>query len=156
MQNYQDMKNMFIDAVFITAESGDWNKINFEKLCKVLKVKPSEGYKLFPGVESILDFYSEQITDLVRENLDKKELREVLPREALLEVLMCRLDLLNPRKSALKIITEHSMRDPCSLVFTLKRVKKSMNIMISESEINIKRGSGFILEKSISIHSCEK
>ncbi len=150
MEKSQNIKNMFIDAAFKSAENGYWGTTDLEKLSNDLKVDPSEAYKLFSGIESILDVYSDQINESVIKMLDRNELREVMPREALLEVLMCRLDLLKPRKKGLKVISEYSLYDPCALFYTLKRVKKSMNIMISESEVNTKGGSGLILTKSIS------
>jgi hypothetical protein len=88
-----------------------WRDFSPEKAAEALNVPLSD----IPPKEQILKAFHGHITEKLKETVDLSDLKEAPFKEQVMEIILCRLELLTPYKPSLQRIYSDLKEDPCSI-----------------------------------------
>jgi AcrR family transcriptional regulator len=133
-------------ALSLAAEKG-WRDLALADIAQAAGMSLAELYALHPSKQAILDAYRRGIDRAV---LADTEVPEGSAKDRLFDVLMRRLDKLEPHKAGLLIIGEDSARDPLAVVCGLGRLEHSMAAMLEAAGISAGGLRGVLRTKGLS------
>lgn len=112
-----------------------WDEVTLAKIADESGVKLSELREAFDGKVAIIEAFTRQIDAEVLDNIDE-DLKEELPRERLMDVLLSRFDALSAYKAASGSLVK-AARSDLSLAAQLNRVTLiSMTWMLNAAQID--------------------
>ena len=133
-------------ALRLAAEKG-WRNLALIDIAQAAEMSLAELYGLYPSKQAILDAYLRRIDRAV---LAETEAPEGSAKDRLFDVLMRRLDKLEPHKAGLERIGEDSARDPLAVICGLGRLERSMAAMLEAAGISAGGLGGVIRTKGLS------
>lgn len=133
-------------ALKLAAEKG-WRNLALIDIAQAAHMSLAELYALFPSKQAILDAYLRGIDRAV---LAETETPEGSAKDRLFDVLMRRLDKLEPHKAGLERIGEDSARDPLAVLCGLGRLERSMAAMLEAAGISAGGLRGMARTKGLS------
>jgi AcrR family transcriptional regulator len=133
-------------ALSLAAEKG-WRDLALADIAQAAGMSLAELYALHPSKQAILDAYRRGIDRAV---LADTEVPEGSAKDRLFDVLMRRLDKLEPHKAGLLRIGEDSAHDPLAVVCGLGRLEHSMAAMLEAAGISAGGLRGVLRTKGLS------
>jgi AcrR family transcriptional regulator len=133
-------------ALNLAAEKG-WRDLALADIAQAAGMSLAELYALHPSKQAILDAYRRGVDRAV---LADSEVPEGSAKDRLFDVLMRRLDKLEPHKAGLVRIGEDSARDPLAVICGLGRLEHSMAAMLEAAGISAGGLRGVLRTKGLS------
>jgi AcrR family transcriptional regulator len=133
-------------ALTLAAEKG-WRDLALADIAQAAGMSLAELYGLHPSKQEILDAFRRGVD---REVLAETEVPEGSAKDRLFDVLMRRLDKLEPHKAGLVRIGEDSARDPLAVICGLGRLEHSMAAMLEAAGISAGGLRGALRTKGLS------
>ena len=133
-------------AMALAAEKG-WRDLTLTDIASAAKMSLADLYALYPSKQAILTAF---VRDVDRAVLAESEPSEGTAKDRLFDVLMRRLDKLDPYKAAVKRIGEDTVRDPLAFLCSLGRVDHSMAAMLEAAGISAGGLTGMVRAKGLS------
>ena len=124
-------------ALTLAAEKG-WRGLVLADIAEAAGLSLAQLYALFPSKTAILGAYSRSIDNAVMAEVEAPAGAdgEESAKDRLFDLLMRRIDKLEPHKEGLLRIAEDTGRDPLSLVCGLARLDRSMAAMLEAAGIS--------------------
>tara|TARA_Y100001954_G_C15743607_1_gene569841 strand:+ start:42 stop:626 length:585 start_codon:yes stop_codon:yes gene_type:complete len=129
MKSSEKKFNLIKSSFKIIEESG-WKSFSFQKLSYSEKVPIDEIKKFFKSEISILDEFSKMIDIKVEKNFDYEELGNTSVKDNLFELIMLRLEFMQPYRNALKSIKSNFRSDPLIAKSVAKNVMNSLDFYL--------------------------
>jgi hypothetical protein len=117
------------------AAERDWSDIELRDIAEEADLTLVELRRLYPSKGAILAAFSRSIDEIVLEGIDQ-EMETEPARERLFDVLMRRIDALQPYKPAIENISRHLTRDPLSAAAWNRVVVNAMQWMLAAANIH--------------------
>ena len=133
-------------ALSLAAEKG-WRDLALADIAAGAGLSLAELYALYPSKQAILKAYSRKVDMAV---LAETEKPEGPAKDRLFDVLMRRLDKLDPHKAGLQRIAEDTARDPLAMACSLARLDRSMAAMLEAAGISAAGLAGLMRVKGLS------
>lgn len=132
-------------AMKLAAEKG-WRDLALADIAAAAHMSLAQLYALYPSKQAILDAFVRDVDHAV---LAETEAPEGSAKDRLFDVLMRRLDKLDPYKAALERIGEDTARDPLALLCSLGRLDRSMAAMLEAAGISAGGLAGVVRVKGL-------
>jgi AcrR family transcriptional regulator len=143
----QDPATHAIEAALRLAAERGWRDLALIDIAQAAEMSLADLYGLYPSKQAILNAYLRGIDRAV---LAETEAPEGSAKDRLFDVLMRRLDKLEPHKAGLERIGEDSARDPLAVICGLGRLERSMAAMLEAAGISAGGLGGVIRTKGLS------
>ena len=114
-----------IDAAFRLAESRGWADVALRDIAAEAGVPFSQLYGRFTSKQAVLDAFSRQVDQQLLAG-SESDPSEGSARDRLFDMVMRRLDLLQPHREALRSIARATRREPLSLACRLCSLRRAM------------------------------
>ncbi len=135
MSATDSLTELLVEAALSAAEAGEWRGLTVAQLAERANVDPDAAQALFSSADDVLDAFARQTDERVVGILDEEDFAEASPKERLLEALMCRLDVLAPRRAAVRAFGSEAQRCPRAGVRMFRRVHTSMGNVLDAADL---------------------
>lgn len=125
-----EKKFNLIKSSFKLIEKSGWESFSLKKLSYSEKISINEIKKTFKSEINILDEFSKMIDLKVEKSFDYQELRNTSVKDNLFELIMLRLEFMQPYKNALKSIKNTFKSDPLVAKLVAKNVMNSLDFYL--------------------------
>ena len=112
--NFTKKKFLLIDFSFKVIEQTGWKNFSLEVLSKKKKIPLNNINELINSRTELLQEFSNMIDMKVEDNIDFKDLQNSNVKDNLFELIMLRLEIMQPYKKGLKKIVSDLKNDPLS------------------------------------------
>ena len=110
--NSLEKKFKLIDASFKIIEIEGWNNFSLKKLAESQKISHKQIINILKSKNQILKEFSKMIDYKVENNFDIKDLENTSIKDNLFELIMLRLEYMQPYRETLRIIIEVFKTNP--------------------------------------------
>jgi AcrR family transcriptional regulator len=147
-----DVAGKIIDAALRLAADRGWAELSLHDIAVEAKVPLAKVYPHFTGKQDILDAFARRIDGAVLGEIDAEAsalFEGSSPRDRLFDVIMRRLELLQPHKQALGNILYDQLRRPPAALCSLPQALRSMSWMLEAAEISTTGYVGLLRTKGL-------
>lgn len=143
-----DLPRHIIDTAFELALERGWRDLSLAEIAEAAGVTLSRLYPIFPSKQAILEGFSDRVdATMLAEDVEGPE---APGRDRLFDVIMRRLDVLQPHKEALGIILQDQLRDPLATACGLGRLARSMAVTLEAAGFSTSGLRGVLRLKGLS------
>ncbi len=128
--NSQDKKFKLIDTSFKMIEKSGWENFTFKKLAYKANVDINKITQLLKSKKNLLKEFSKMIDAKVEKEFDFSGLKDSSTKDNLFELIMLRLENMEPYKKSLKNIIFSIKSDPTILKVISKNVFNSLDFYL--------------------------
>ena len=132
-------------------DSGNWNKMTINYMSKKLKISSQKILTVCSSKDQLLDIWSEDINQEMVKDISKEELKEVPTKERILELMLCRFDVLSKKKKEIDILFKLSKSSIKESKNSMLRIYRAMELICNYSDISLKGSQGILKVKVLSI-----
>ena len=132
-------------------DSGNWNKMTINYMSKKLKISSQKILTVCSSKDQLLDIWSEDINQEMVKDISKEELKEVPTKERILELMLCRFDVLSNKKKEIYILFKLSKSSVKESKNSMLRIYRAMELICNYSDISLKGSQGILKVKVLSI-----
>ena len=125
-----DKKFNLVKSSFNIIEKSGWKSFSLQKLSDTEKVPINEIKLFFKSEITILDEFSKMIDIKVEKSFDYEELTNTSVKDNLFELIMLRLEYMQPYRNALKRIKSSFKSDPLVAKSVAKNVMNSLDFYL--------------------------
>ena len=125
-----DKKFNLVKSSFNIIEKSDWKSFSLQKLSDIEKIPINEINFFFKSKITILDEFSKMIDIKVEKSFDYEELTNTSVKDNLFELIMLRLEFMQPYRNALKDIKSSFKSDPLVAKSVAKNVMNSLDFYL--------------------------
>ena len=125
-----DKKFNLVKSSFNIIEKSGWKSFSLQKLSYAEKIPINEIKIFFKSEITILDEFSKMIDVKVEKSFDYEELTNTSVKDNLFELIMLRLEYMQPYRNALKIIKSSFKSDPLVAKSVAKNVMNSLDFYL--------------------------
>ncbi len=125
-----DKKFNLVKSSFNIIEKSGWKSFSLQKLSDKEKVPINEIKIFFKSEITILDEFSKMIDIKVEKSFDYEELTNTSVKDNLFELIMLRLEFMQPYRNALKSIKSSFKSDPLVAKSVAKNVMNSLDFYL--------------------------
>jgi AcrR family transcriptional regulator len=136
-------RDRIVDALFNLAAVEPWERITLPMIAREAEVSLGELRDAFPSKGAIIGGFSRRIDRIVLDGTGEDMLGEPA-RERVLDVMMRRIDALQPYKAGLKEIVRHARRDPLMLAALNQVALNSWRYMLAAADIDTEDSLGMV------------
>ena len=129
----ESIKIKLIDTAISELINGRWEQLTIKVLSTKTKIKVSQINKISSSKEGLLDLWSHNINLKILEKVTIQELEEVNIKERILELILCRLDVLNEHKQEILALMKLARKNGIESIRAFERIKKSMQYILNLS-----------------------
>ena len=147
----KDFKNILINIAIKELLANNWNKLDIKFLSKKSKKSLEEVLSICRSKKDLLDFWSQNINTEMVKGLSIKELQEVSKKERVLELMLCRFDVLKPKIKEINALIKLSRSSLLESSYSINRIFKSMELILFYSGIPNKGSLGVMKIKALSL-----
>ena len=142
-----DLPRQVIDAAFGLAVERGWRDLSLADIAEAAGVPLTRLYALFPSKQAILNGFADRVdAAMLAEGMDGLD---TPARDRLFDVVMRRLDALQPHKEALGIILQDQLRDPLGACCGLGRLRRSMALTLEAAGFSTTGCRGILRVKGL-------
>lgn len=143
-------KDSIVKALMELANTHDWNAITLPMIADKAEMSLLEIHEYFPSKGAMLASFSKMLNRKVL-SATTADMHDEPMRERLLDIMMRRLDALDPYKMAIRNIKNHVKYDPLSL-FALNAVAlNSWRYMLAAADIDTEGHTGSLRVQGIAL-----
>ena len=147
----QDVKSILINIAVKELLANNWNKLDINFLSKKSKKPLEEVLSVCGSKKDLLDFWSQNINTEMVKGITIKELQEVPKKERILELMLCRFDVLKPKIKEINALIKLSRSSFLESTYSINRIMKSMELILFYSGISDKGSLGLMKKKALSL-----
>ena len=147
----KELKDILITIAIKELLANNWNKIDIKFLSKKSKISLEEISQICGSKKDLLDFWSQNINTEMVKGLSIKELQEVSKKERVLELMLCRFDVLKPKIKEINALIKLSRSSLLESSYSINRIFKSMELILFYSGIPNKGSLGVMKIKALSL-----
>ena len=125
-----DKKFNLVKSSFNIIEKSGWKSFSLQKLSYAEKIPINEIKIFFKSEITILDEFSKMIDIKVEKSFDYEELTNTSVKDNLFELIMLRLEFMQPYRNALKSIKSSFKSDPLVAKSVAKNVMNSLDFYL--------------------------
>ena len=125
-----DKKFNLVKSSFNIIEKSGWKSFSLQKLSYAEKIPINEIKIFFKSEITILDEFSKMIDIEVEKSFDYEELTNTSVKDNLFELIMLRLEYMQPYRNALKSIKSSFKSDPLVAKSVAKNVMNSLDFYL--------------------------
>ena len=125
-----DKKFNLVKSSFNIIEKSGWKSFSLQKLSYAEKIPINEIKIFFKSEITILDEFSKMIDIKVEKSFDYEELTNTSVKDNLFELIMLRLEYMQPYRNALKNIKNSFKSDPLVAKSVAKNVMNSLDFYL--------------------------
>ena len=125
-----DKKFNLVKSSFNIIEKSGWKSFSLQKLSDTEKIPINEIKFFFRSEITILDEFSKMIDIKVEKSFDYEELTNTSVKDNLFELIMLRLEYMQPYRNALKSIKSSFKSDPLVAKSVAKNVMNSLDFYL--------------------------
>ena len=125
-----DKKLNLVKSSFNIIEKSGWKSFSLQKLSYAEKIPINEIKIFFKSEITILDEFSKMIDIKVEKSFDYEELTNTSVKDNLFELIMLRLEYMQPYRNALKSIKTSFKSDPLVAKSVAKNVMNSLDFYL--------------------------
>ena len=125
-----DKKFNLVKSSFNIIEKSGWKSFSLQKLSYAEKIPINEIKIFFKSEITILDEFSKMIDIKVEKSFDYEELTNTSVKDNLFELIMLRLEYMQPYRNALKSIKGSFKSDPLVAKSVAKNVMNSLDFYL--------------------------
>ena len=125
-----DKKFNLVKSSFNIIEKSGWKSFSLQKLSYAEKIPINEIKIFFKSEITILDEFSKMIDIKVEKSFDYEELTNTSVKDNLFELIMLRLEYMQPYRNALKSIKSSLKSDPLVAKSVAKNVMNSLDFYL--------------------------
>ena len=125
-----DKKFNLVKSSFKIIEESGWKSFSLQKLSYAEKIPINEIKIFFKSEITILDEFSKMIDIKVEKSFDYEELTNTSVKDNLFELIMLRLEFMQPYRNALKNIKNSFKSDPLVAKSVAKNVMNSLDFYL--------------------------
>ena len=125
-----DKKFNLVKSSFNIIEKRGWKSFSLQKLSDTEKIPINEIKIFFKSEVTILDEFSKMIDIKVEKSFDFEELTSTSVKDNLFELIMLRLEFMQPYRNALKSIKSSFKSDPLVAKSVAKNVMNSLDFYL--------------------------
>ena len=125
-----DKKFNLVKSSFNIIEKSGWKSFSLQKLSYAEKIPINEIKIFFKSEITILDEFSKMIDIKVEKSFDYEELTNTSVKDNLFELIMLRLEFMQPYRNALKNINNSFKLDPLVAKSVAKNVMNSLDFYL--------------------------
>ena len=125
-----DKKFKLVKSSFNIIEKSGWKSFSLQKLSYAEKIPINEIKIFFKSEITILDEFSKMIDIEVEKSFDYEELTNTSVKDNLFELIMLRLEYMQPYRNALKSIKSSFKSDPLVAKSVAKNVMNSLDFYL--------------------------
>ena len=144
------LKDKLIALVVQELIAGNWNNLTIDYFSKELKVSFEKILLICSSKHELLDMWSRNIDDNMVKNISIKELETVPVKERLLELMLCRFDILATKREEVYALVKLSKLNIIEAKNSLNRINRSMELICNYSGIIIDGSVGKLKIKTLS------
>jgi AcrR family transcriptional regulator len=145
-----DPRQAAIEALLALCAESRWQDIGLSDIADKAGLKLSQLRGLYPSKGAILAAFSRQVDQAVLDGIDETMAQEPA-RERLFDVLMRRIDVLNPHKAAVEKISQAFALDPLALSAWNRVVTNSMQWMLVAADIGAEGPLGAVRAQGLAL-----
>jgi AcrR family transcriptional regulator len=144
-----DPRRHVIDTAFGLALERGWRDLSLAEIAEAAGLPLSRLYAVFPSKQAILDGFADQV-DAAMLGEGGEPLDTTPARDRLFDMVMRRLDALQPHKEALAVILQDQLRDPLAACCGLGRLARSMAVTLEAAGFSTTGCRGVLRLKGLS------
>ena len=147
--NSQDKKNQLIDASFKIIEDEGWDNFSLKKLSEKKNLDINSINQLLRSKKNLLKEFSKMIDYKVEKEFNFEDLHDSSTKDNLFELIMLRLEYMQPYKAALKSIIFSIQKQPGMLRSVSNNVLDSLDFYLELTKAYDKSFFDLFKKKSI-------
>ena len=136
-------RDRIIDALMSLAAASSWDQITLPMIAAEAHVSLADLRDHYPSKGAILGGLSKRIDRIVLDGTGDDMIGEPA-RERVLDIMMRRMDALQPYKAALKEVRNATRRDPLMLAALNQLALNSWRYMLAAADIDTEDGLGMV------------
>ena len=147
----KEFKNILINIAVKELLANNWNELDINLLSKKSKKPLEEVLSVCGSKKDLLDFWVQNINIEMVKGITIKELEVVPKKERILELMLCRFDVLKPKIKEINALIKLSRSNFLESSYSINRVMKSMELILFYSGISNKGSLGLMKKKALSL-----
>lgn len=147
----KNIKNNLIKIAMRELIKGNWDHLDIDFMSKKLKVTPEIILSNCTSKNDLLDMWSNNINHEMLNNISYKELKKVSIKERLLEIMLCRFDVLSEKSKEVNALVNLSKSNLIEGKRSLTRIYNAMELICNCACVSTKGSKGFLNVKALSI-----
>ena len=147
----KEFKNILINIAVKELLANNWNELDINLLSKKSKKPVEEVLSVCGSKKDLLDFWVQNINIEMVKGITIKELEVVPKKERILELMLCRFDVLKPKIKEINALIKLSRSNFLESSYSINRVMKSMELILFYSGISNKGSLGLMKKKALSL-----
>jgi AcrR family transcriptional regulator len=136
-------RDRIIDALMSLAAETSWDQITLPMIAAKAEVSLADLRDHYPSKGAVLGGFSKRIDRIVLDGTSDDMIGEPA-RERVLDIMMRRVDALQPYKAAMKEIRNATRRDPLMLAALNQLALNSWRYMLAAADIDTEDGLGMV------------
>ena len=149
--NNNTLKSKLIDTAISELLCGRWDSINMRSISKKSKIKLDQVLKISNSKEELLDLWSQSINFKILDNISLEELEDATIKDRILELMLCRFDVLSDHKSEMTALVKLARKNAVESVRAFSRIKQSMQYILNLSGAEYQGKIGILKIKILSL-----
>tara|TARA_B110000003_G_C16589004_1_gene511044 strand:+ start:444 stop:1013 length:570 start_codon:yes stop_codon:yes gene_type:complete len=147
----KELKNILVAIAIKELIANRWNNLDMKKLSKLSKCPLEDILLLCSSKNKLLDYWSDKINFEMVNNLSIEELQKVSKKERVLELMLCRFDVIKSKKKEVDALIKLSKKSLIESTYSFNRALKGMKLILNYSDIPTKGPLGLIKIKALTI-----
>ena len=145
------IKSKLFKIAFKELLEGNWKKLNIKSLSLKSKLSVEETLSIITSKEELLDIWSHEINLKIMNLVSVKELKDVSKKDRILELMLCRLDVLEDYRTEIFALMTLSRENTLETCMAWSRINKAMKYIMNVSNIDTNGKKGMLKIKVLSI-----
>ena len=145
------LKNKLIAIAIKELLANRWNTLDIKRLSKLSKSPLEKVLLECSSKQNLIDYWSDNINSEMVENISISELQQVSKKERVLELLLCRFDVIQARTKEIRALIKISKKSIMESSLNFNRAKKGMKLILDYSDISTKGAYGLIKIKALTL-----
>jgi AcrR family transcriptional regulator len=142
-----DLPRHIIDTAFELARERGWRDLSLAEIAEAAELPLSRLYSIYPSKQAILKGFSDQVdAAMLGEGVEPLD---TPARDRLFDMVMRRLDALQPYQEALAVILQDQLRDPLVACSGLGRLGRSMAVTLEAAGFSTTGCRGLLRRKGL-------
>lgn len=145
------LRNKLVSIAIKEILANRWDILDMKKLSKLAKVPLEKVLLECSSKQNLIDYWSDDINSAMVENLSINELKQVTKTERVLELMLCRFDVIQSKAKEVKALIKISKKSIIESSYNFNRAIKGMKLILDYSDISTKGSYGLIKIKALTI-----
>jgi len=149
--NNNTLRSKLISIAIKELLANRWNVLDMKRLSKLSKYPLEKVLLECNSKHNLIDYWSDNINFEMVENLSISELKLVSKKERVLELMLCRFDVIQSKAREVKALIKISKKSIVESSFNFNRAIKGMKLILDYSDISTRGSYGLIKIKALTL-----